>query len=363
MSHWIENENFLLERKRGKRGIPVSFYKGPNSSWAQYSDFPWPLCSLQCDLGGFRGHKMTRSTHDGLLDNTVGTAQSCKVSARASKSANIVMGCLLLCPVGCQNSANCFGLRCAKEVMAKYSTVGTIINYILITHRYEYIHTSSMFTGSKWLGCDEVYFQIFFKYKHIHLKNYHLPFYFFQALSYRENYHRQWEKSWCTCPVYVRVMFNMRYTFNNNLKLRYSKEYILPYPLLCFPFYYTRFYLRFWSFNSNQFMIQVLALTHILCHLQFRPSICISSSSQHYVAKIYLDFCLPSPFWDLSEVTGSRLWVPIQLDCVRPCRNHRGGSCRNTEITTAVCRFWLIKNMNRVWKEEKKKKSQTPSFK
>lgn len=161
MSHWIENENFLLERKRGKRGIPVSFYKGPNSSWAQYSDFPWPLCSLQCDLGGFRGHKMTRSTHDGLLDNTVGTAQSCKVSARASKSANIMMGCLLLCPVGCQNSANCFGLRCAKEVMAKYSTVGTIINYILITHRYEYIHTSSMFTGLKWLGSGEVYFEIF----------------------------------------------------------------------------------------------------------------------------------------------------------------------------------------------------------
>jgi len=92
-------------------------------------------------------------------------------------------------------------------------------------------------------------------------------------------------------------------------------------------------------------MIQVLALNNLSCHLSFQPSVCISSSSWHYAANIELDFHLPSPFCDLSKVTGSKLWVPVRSGCVQPCRNRRGDSSRNTEITTALCRFRLIKNM------------------
>lgn len=58
-------------------------------------------------------------------------------------------------------------------------------------------------------------------------------------------------------------------------------------------------------------MIPVLGLTYLLRHLWFQPSVCISFSSQHYAAKIYLDFFLSSPSCDLKKVTDSRLWFPF----------------------------------------------------
>lgn len=113
---------------------------------------PWSH-SVPCqhDLAGFTGHQLMRETLGGPLDSAIGTAQSCKISAKAGKSANTVMGCSLLCPTGCQNSTNHqtdFSLRRTEEVIAKCSTVG-VMNYIHITYRYEYRHISSIFTCLK----------------------------------------------------------------------------------------------------------------------------------------------------------------------------------------------------------------------
>lgn len=142
MNHWIGKKNFLLERERGKRRVSVFFTKDQINHWHNILISLEVTVPCQHDLGVFGEHRLRREICDGPLDNATSTVQSCRVSAKAV-SANTVLGCSLLFPVGCQNGTNHqvgFSLRKeAKEIIAKCSTVDIIINYSHITYKYKHI--------------------------------------------------------------------------------------------------------------------------------------------------------------------------------------------------------------------------------